>query len=231
MMEWPKIYTKRWESNGVYHFRCSDTPQDDTWDCWCNYDRNNNQIDHFYTPIYFGSLVSGKLRSISGAANSVNTTAANEITYAKANGNDWYTEVLADRLLLQDLLVMMARSTECQTAFGYKHFSDDGTIISTIDSQGRTLVKTFSNDFLTCITVLTDPDGNELGRTVRSFSDNSSTIITTDSKGQKLVKKFSNNMLNMEAVLTDAAGKELARLTKVFSADGKDITSTVVYGK
>ena len=114
---------------------------------------------------------------------------------------------------------------------GYKHFSDDGTIISTIDSQGRTLVKTFSNDFLTCITVLTDPDGNELGRTVRSFSDNSSTIITTDSKGQKLVKKFSNNMLNMEAVLTDAAGKELARLTKVFSADGKDITSTVVYGK
>ena len=78
MMEWPKIYTKRWESNGVYHFRCSDTPQDDTWDCWCNYDRNNNQIDHFYTPIYFGSLVSGKLRSISGAANSVNTTAANE---------------------------------------------------------------------------------------------------------------------------------------------------------
>ena len=119
MMEWPKIYTKRWESNGVYHFRCSDTPQDDTWDCWCNYDRNNNQIDHFYTPIYFGSLVSGKLRSISGAANSVNTTAANEIAYAKANGNDWYTEVLADRLLLQDLLVMMARSTECQTAFGY----------------------------------------------------------------------------------------------------------------
>jgi hypothetical protein len=52
---------------------------------------------------------------------------------------------------------------------GYKHFSDDGTIISTIDSQGRTLVKTFSNDFLTCTTVLTDPDGVELGRTVKSF--------------------------------------------------------------
>lgn len=119
MMEWPKIYTKRWEENGVYHFRCSDIPQDEDWDCWCNYDRNNNQIDHFYTPIYFGSLVSSKLRSISGASNSVSTTAANEITYAKANGDDWYTEVLADRLLLQDLLVMMARSTECQTAFGY----------------------------------------------------------------------------------------------------------------
>ena len=119
MMEWPKIYTKRWEENGIYHFRCSDTPQDDDWDCWCNYDRQNNQIDHFYTPIYFGSLVSGKMRSISGQSNSVSTNAANEISYAKANGADWYTEVLADRLLLQDLLVMMARSTECQTAFGY----------------------------------------------------------------------------------------------------------------
>lgn len=120
MMEWPKIFTKRWEENGIYHFRCSDTPQDDTWDCWCNYDRQNNQIDHFYTPIFFGSKdSSNRLRSISGVANSVSTTADAEINYAKANGADWYTEVLADRLLLQDLLVMMARSTECQTAFGY----------------------------------------------------------------------------------------------------------------
>lgn len=118
MMEWPKIFTKRWESNGVYHFRCSDTPQDDTWDCICNYDRNNNQIDHFYTPIYFGSNISSKLRSISGQSNSVSTTAATEITYAKANGADWYTEVLADRLLVQDLLVMMGRSTDGQTVYG-----------------------------------------------------------------------------------------------------------------
>lgn len=114
---------------------------------------------------------------------------------------------------------------------GWKHFSDDGTIISTTDSQGRTLTKTFSNDFLTCTTVLTDPDGVELGRTVKSFSNNSSTIITTDSKGQRLVKSFSNNMRNMVAVLTDANNNELARLTKVFSENGKDITSTVVYGE
>ncbi|MFA6873507.1 MAG: hypothetical protein WCQ86_05960 [Bacteroidaceae bacterium] len=114
---------------------------------------------------------------------------------------------------------------------GWKHFSDDGTIISTTDSEGRTLVKTFSNNFLTCTTVLKDPNGVELGRTVKSFSDNSSTIITTDSKGQRLIKSFSNNMRNMVAVLTDANNNELARLTKVFSENGKDITSTVVYGE
>ena len=118
MMEWPKIYTKRWEEGGVYHFRCSDTPQDESWECWSNYDRLNNQIDHFYTPIYFGSNVSSKLRSISGQANMVSQNATTEINYAKANGSNWYTEVLADRLLIQDLLVMMGKSTDGQTVFG-----------------------------------------------------------------------------------------------------------------
>lgn len=113
---------------------------------------------------------------------------------------------------------------------GYKQFSDDGTIISTTDSEGRTLTKTFSNNFLTCTTVLKNPHGIELGRTVKSFSNNGGTITTTDSKGQRLVKSFSNGMRNMVAVLTDASGTELARLTKVVSADGKSVTSTVVYG-
>ena len=137
MMEWPKIYTKRWEENGVYHFRCSDIPQDDTWDCWCNYDRNDNEIDHFYTPIYFGSNVSSKLRSISGQNNMVSQTATTEINYAKANGSDWYTEVLADRLLIQDLLVMMGKSTDCQTVFGSgRSNASSAAKTGTMDTKG-----------------------------------------------------------------------------------------------
>lgn len=137
MMEWPKIYTKRWEENGVYHFRCSDIPQDDTWDCWCNYDRNNNEIDHFYTPIYFGSNVSNKLRSISGQANMVSQNATTEINYAKANGSDWYTEVLADRLLIQDLLVMMGKSTDGQAVFGSGRSNTSSTVnTGTMNSRG-----------------------------------------------------------------------------------------------
>ena len=104
---------------------------------------------------------------------------------------------------------------------GYKHFSDDGTIISTIDSQGRTLVKTFSNDFLTCITVLTDPDGNELGRTVRSFSDNSSTIITTDSKGQKLLRSFRITCLTWKRFLRMLLVRSLPVLQRSFPQMGR----------
>lgn len=120
MMEWPKIYTKRWEANDIYHFRCSDVKIDNDYECWCNYDKNNNEIDHFYTPIYFGSKdTSNRLRSISGQDNSIDTTATEEITYAKNNGaNNWFTEVVADRFLEQDLLVMMFKSTDLQTALG-----------------------------------------------------------------------------------------------------------------
>ena len=121
MVEWPKIWTKRWEENGIYHFRCSDVQIDGDYECWSNYDRLNNQIDHFYTPIFYGSISGAhnyKLRSISGLSNMTSKNASEEIDLALANGDDWYTEVLADRLLIQDLLVMMAKSTDGQAAYG-----------------------------------------------------------------------------------------------------------------
>ncbi len=140
MMEWPKIFTKCWvDASGIYHFRCCDIALDNNYKCWANYDKNNKEIDHFYTPIYFGSSVSGKMRSISGQSNSVSTTADVEISLAMANGDAWYTEVLADRLLIQDLLVMMAKTTECQTAFGFgrcKSNLTDAIGQGTMDNKG-----------------------------------------------------------------------------------------------
>ena len=113
---------------------------------------------------------------------------------------------------------------------GYKQFSDDGTIISTTDSQGRKLVKEFSNNFMTCTTTLYNSSNVVLGKTIKDFSNNSGTITTTDSKGQKLVKNFTNGMKKCESVLTDSSGKELARLVKTFSDDEKTISSVVTYG-
>lgn len=119
MMEWSKIYTKRWADSNGYHFRCSDQKIDGDYECWSNYDKNDREIDHFYTPIYFGSNVSSRLRSISGASNSVNTTAPTELTLAKANGGDmWCIETVVDRMLICDLLTMMAKTTNHQTAYG-----------------------------------------------------------------------------------------------------------------
>ena len=113
---------------------------------------------------------------------------------------------------------------------GYKQFSDNGTIISTTDSEGRKLVKEFTNNFMTCTTTLYDSKNVVLGKTIKNFSNDSGTITTTDSKGQKLVKNFTNGMKKCESVLTDSSGKELARLVKTFSDDEKTIVSVVTYG-
>lgn len=140
MMEWPKIYVKRTESNGVYSFRCSNEKLDSGYECWSNYDKNNNVIEHFYTPIYFGSKdTSGRMRSISGQTNWVFTSGAQpEIDAAKLNGSDiWYTEVVADRFLIQDLLVMIGKSTNGQETFGYGVCSASAAIAQgTMNTKG-----------------------------------------------------------------------------------------------
>lgn len=129
MMEWPKIYTKRWEENGIYHFRCSDVKIDDDWDCWCNYDGNNNEIDHFYTAIYRNYEYSNRSRSYSGSGVMREKSMSYERSSAQNNGSGWDLEVIADHLLIQDLLVMMGKSTNTQAVYGAGRESN--TFVST----------------------------------------------------------------------------------------------------
>lgn len=120
MVEWPKIYTKRWEEDGIYHFRCSLTKMDEDYECWCNYDQNDNEIDHFYTAIYEGSSDGAKARSLSGQTRLRATTSSYMPNYRlsglfampKKNGAGWGNEILSDRLLINDLLVMMYKTTD-----------------------------------------------------------------------------------------------------------------------
>lgn len=144
MMEWPKIYTKRELVNGVYKFRCAPVKIDESWECWCNYNADNEEIDHFYTSIYKRGYVSGnnyatsepdeKLRSIAKTSNTIGqffSSGGHAASYFidKLTGfdppkervdrnNGWDIEVLADHLLIQDLLVMMAKTTDLKAAYG-----------------------------------------------------------------------------------------------------------------
>lgn len=124
MMEWPKIYTKRELVNGIYKFRCSSAKIDDSWECWCNYNQNNVEIDHFYTSIYKRGVHTAdgtqKLRSLGGNEHSayINENCTELMSLARANGSNWNIEVLSDHLLIQDLLVMMAKTTDLKSAYG-----------------------------------------------------------------------------------------------------------------
>lgn len=61
---------------------------------------------------------------------------------------------------------------------GTKTFSDDGTVITTVDSAGRRLVKTFSSDFSLCNITLYSAEGGELGTLVKEFSSDGLTITS-----------------------------------------------------
>ena len=129
MMEWGQNGKKIWmkiipDGDGCgasYYF--SDRKEDEGYHDWPFHNSKGVSVDHFYTPIYNGSLDSNsKLRSISGQALMKTKTAANEITYAKANnpGADvlWNTELHSDIELINALLILMAKTTDTQTAFG-----------------------------------------------------------------------------------------------------------------
>ena len=127
MMEWPKIWTKRWEENGVYHFRCSDVQIDESYECWCNYDYLGNEVDHFYTAIFLGKKITtngvSALRSMaySNSTNlkrTVNTSYNGFVTNARAAGARWDMEPYVDRLLIQDLLIMIGKSTNLASVYG-----------------------------------------------------------------------------------------------------------------
>lgn len=125
MMEWGQLWWKLVpdaDGNGT-NFYIADAQVDDTYHAYNNVDCNGKINKHFYTPKYFGSNIDSKLRSISGASNSVFTTVQQEIDLAKANNQDtnnpiWYTEVYADRLLINLLLVMMAKNMNTQAVYG-----------------------------------------------------------------------------------------------------------------
>lgn len=67
---------------------------------------------------------------------------------------------------------------------GSKTFSEDGTTITSINSDGYKLVKTFTDNFSTSVIVFTNPHDVELGRMVKTFSEDGTVtnIVTTVSE-------------------------------------------------
>lgn len=61
---------------------------------------------------------------------------------------------------------------------GTKEFSDDGTVITSTASDGRTLAKTFSDGFLTMTNVLKSAAGAEVARAVKTFDSDGKLIST-----------------------------------------------------
>ena len=117
----------------------ADYQADEDFVAWSFINNQGQMVDHFYTPIYNGSLdTAGRLRSLSGIAagsicQSKNATA--EFNAARLNnpGTDilWNTEVWCDNVLIILLLYLMGKSLDTQTVFGNGRINNSSNMIGT----------------------------------------------------------------------------------------------------
>ena len=134
LMQWPLLYIKRTVVKGIYKFRLfTESSYNETrhaeyvkngYDCWNNYDANNNVIDDFYTSIYPATKVLSKdkwtayylshpspnQKYFDGATSFNHHTLINT---NKSVGIDrsMSTDKLVDIDLIFDLLTMMFKTT------------------------------------------------------------------------------------------------------------------------
>lgn len=103
----------------------------------------------------------------------------------KASVLDWFNDMkdqlssdAAVNLQLQINKAEIERILTVGLLDGEKTISEDGSVITSIDSKGRKLVKTFTNNFLTATTVLTDKNNVTMGEMVKTFSSDGDVINT-----------------------------------------------------
>lgn len=129
MMEWGRDGKKIWmkiepdegdaTSATVY---IADYQVDSTYHDWPFHNCKGQSIAHFYTPIYNGSVIDNRMRSLSGQQVGNKRTADAEVTAAQTNNQGtatiWNTELHCDILLVNMLLILLSKTTDTQTAFG-----------------------------------------------------------------------------------------------------------------
>ena len=128
MMEWGRDGKIIWykvipsEDKQSCEVLIADHQEDDGFVCWPFVNAKGEIGEHFYTPIYNGTVVNGKLRSMSGLSwetyGCKSKTAQQERDLARANGAGWDTEVYCDVILVNLLLTLISKSLASQTKFG-----------------------------------------------------------------------------------------------------------------
>lgn len=149
MMEWGRDGKKIWyniipegSNNSSASIYIADYQVNENYKAYSFIDKNNNYIDHFYTPCYFGTIVNNGsvdvLRSLSGQVGSnrcKSKAATAERTMAQNNGADWDMEFYCDIVLINLLLVLMGKSTNIQAIFGEGlHTSGSDTVNNSFTS-------------------------------------------------------------------------------------------------
>ena len=138
MMQFPKIWHRVYEDATYEYHYIANYKVNDSYKCYSNLDYSGKEIPYFYMPIYNGSVVDNRLRSLSGKAPINANTGSAEINFANANNSnnvqEWYIEQWCDRDLIVDLLKLIGKSTDSQTVFGRGYDTGGSSAASLMNS-------------------------------------------------------------------------------------------------
>ena len=142
MIAFPTVWIKRTD-DGIYNYiEISDQQLDSDFHAYAHEDANCVVKPYIYLPIYKGSLVDGKLRSISGVKPQSNTTAQQEVDAASALGTGWQIWDYTSKEMLCDLLTLISKSLDTQGKFGQGHSTGGSTVsdflnCGTLNNKGK----------------------------------------------------------------------------------------------
>lgn len=118
MAQMPTVWFKRWEDADYKYVAICNKQLNSDFKAYAH-DAGDGYINPYtYLPMFKGITVGGKLRSIVGAKVEGNTTGSQEKSRAEANGTGWQLWDWAKHELISDLLTLISRSTNSQSAFG-----------------------------------------------------------------------------------------------------------------
>ena len=111
---------KRKNANGDTEVDISNVKINDEYKAYGGFVKTDGTLrEYIYLPIYRGSLVSDKIRSMSGNLTPISSkTATQERDYCIANGAGHDMITRADREMIEDLAILMFKTTDFQSALG-----------------------------------------------------------------------------------------------------------------
>lgn len=118
MIAFPKIYFYRTNDGTNAIISVSDHKVATDYRADAHINANGQEVDYIYLPMFKGSIIDGKLRSIPGVIPEGGLTAAEEVAAAEACGPGWQIWDHSSREMINDLLTMISKDHDAQASFG-----------------------------------------------------------------------------------------------------------------
>lgn len=116
--------------------RPREPPQEETG--YAHTDADGNVLPVTYFPMYEGSVVNNRMRSLSGLTPTASMTDEQETTAAKQNGDRWDKQSFSEINLMYEMCTMITCSTNSQGKFGNGNSQSDNFLqTGTLNGKGQ----------------------------------------------------------------------------------------------